>query len=261
MKYEDFDGPVEELVRMKIKEIEEKENIRVLHVIESGSRAWGFASPDSDYDVRFIYVRDKDFYLSLRDTKDFIDWELNEVLDINGWDLKKALQHFHKSNATLFEWSNSPVVYYTTDAWKKLYDEAASRYFACKSSMYHYYGTANKNYHEYLMKDFVKYKKYFYVLRPILACKWIEEKKCPPPVLFDELVASVLEEDMKQVIAGLLAKKVQMSESDKAPKIKKVNRYIEEKLAYYKALLEGMEDDRNPDWEPLEKVFRDIVAE
>ena len=261
MKYEDFDGPVEELVRMKIKEIEEKENIRVLHVIESGSRAWGFASPDSDYDVRFIYVRDKDFYLSLRDTKDFIDWELNEVLDINGWDLKKALQHFHKSNATLFEWSNSPVVYYTTDAWKKLYDEVASRYFACKSSMYHYYGTANKNYHEYLMEDFVKYKKYFYVLRPILACKWIEEKKCPPPVLFDELVASVLEEDMKQVIAGLLAKKVQMSESDKAPKIEKVNRYIEEKLAYYKALLEGMEDDRNPDWEPLEKVFRDIVAE
>lgn len=261
MKYEDFDGPVEELVRMKIKEIEEKENIRVLHVIESGSRAWGFASPDSDYDVRFIYVRDKDFYLSLRDTKDFIDWELNEVLDINGWDLKKALQHFHKSNATLFEWSNSPVVYYTTDAWKKLYDEAASRYFACKSSMYHYYGTANKNYHEYLMEDFVKYKKYFYVLRPILACKWIEEKKCPPPVLFDELVASVLEEDMKQVIADLLAKKVQMSESDKAPKIEKVNRYIEEKLAYYKALLEGMEDDRNPDWEPLEKVFRDIVAE
>ena len=127
--------------------------------------------------------------------------------------------------------------------------------------MYHYYGTANKNYHEYLMEDFVKYKKYFYVLRPILACKWIEEKKCPPPVLFDELVASVLEEDMKQVIADLLAKKVQMSESDKAPKIEKVNRYIEEKLAYYKALLEGMEDDRNPDWEPLEKVFRDIVAE
>ena len=252
---------IEEVIQEKLREIERRENVKVLYAVESGSRAWGVASPDSDYDVRFIYVRDKDFYLSLRDTKDFIDWELNEVLDINGWDLKKALQHFHKSNATLFEWSNSPVVYYTTDAWKKLYDEAASRYFACKSSMYHYYGTANKNYHEYLMEDFVKYKKYFYVLRPILACKWIEEKKCPPPVLFDELVASVLEEDMKQVIADLLAKKVQMSESDKAPKIEKVNRYIEEKLAYYKALLEGMEDDRNPDWEPLEKVFRDIVAE
>lgn len=261
MKYENYEGPIEELVRMKIKEIEAKENIRVLHVIESGSRAWGLASPDSDYDVRFIYVRDRNFYLSLRENKDFIDWELNEVLDINGWDIKKVLQHFHKSNATLFEWSNSPVVYYTTDEWKKLYDEVAGKYFACKSSMYHYYGTANKNYHEYLMEDMVKYKKYFYVLRPILACKWIEEKKCPPPVLFDELFDSVLEEDMKPVIADLLAKKVQMSESDKAPQIDKVNQYVEEKLIYYKNLLEGMDDDRNPDWEPLEKVFKKVIGE
>lgn len=261
MKYENYEGPIEELVRMKIKEIEAKENIRVLHVIESGSRAWGLASPDSDYDVRFIYVRDRNFYLSLRENKDFIDWELNEVLDINGWDIKKVLQHFHKSNATLFEWSNSPVVYYTTDEWKKLYDEVAGQYFACKSSMYHYYGTANKNYHEYLMEDMVKYKKYFYVLRPILACKWIEEKKCPPPVLFDELFDSVLEEDMKPVIADLLTKKVQMSESDKAPKIEKVNQYVEEKLIYYKNLLEGMDDDRNPDWEPLEEVFKKVIGE
>lgn len=260
MKYENYDGPVEDLVRMKIKEIEEKENIRVLHVIESGSRAWGFASPDSDYDVRFIYVRDKDFYLSLRENKDFIDWELNEILDINGWDIKKVLQHFHKSNAVVFEWSNSPVVYYTTKEWKKLYDVVASKYFACKASMYHYYGTANKNFHEYLMEDMVKYKKYFYVLRPILACKWIEEKKCPPPVLFDELVSSVLEEDMKPVIADLLAKKVQMSEADKAPKVDKLNQYMEDKLAYYKALLDGMDDDRNPDWEPLENAFREMVG-
>lgn len=259
MKYEDFDGPVEELVRMKIREIEEKENIRVLHVIESGSRAWGFESPDSDYDVRFLYVREKDFYLSLRDTKDFIDWELNDVLDINGWDIKKALQHFHKSNATLFEWSNSPVVYYTTEEWSRLYQDVASQYFSCKSSMYHYYGTANKNYHEYLMEDMVKYKKYFYVLRPILACKWIQEKKCPPPVLFDKLVNSVLEDDMKKAIEDLLAKKMQMSESDKAPKVEIINQYIEKNLAYYKTLLEEMKDDRKRDWEPLEKAFIELM--
>lgn len=260
MKYEDYEGPVEELVRIKIREIEEKENIRVLHVIESGSRAWGFASPDSDYDVRFIYVRNKDFYLSLRENKDFIDWELNEVLDINGWDLKKTLQHFHKSNATLFEWSNSPIVYYSTNEWKRLYEDIACHYFSCKSTMYHYYGTARKNYHEYLMNDFVKYKKYFYVLRPILACKWIEHKKCQPPVLFDELLNSVLEDEIKPAVMDLLAKKIQMSESDKAPKIDVINRYIEEKLEYYKDLLEKMDDDRNPDWEPLEKAFRDILG-
>ncbi len=259
MKYEEFEGSVQELILLKIKEIEEKEHVKVLHVVESGSRAWGFASPDSDYDVRFIYARDKNFYLSLKDNKDFIDWEMNEVLDINGWDLKKALQHLHKSNVTLFEWSNSPVVYFTTDEWKWLYEKVAANYFACKSSMYHYYGTANKNYHEYLTEDMVKYKKYFYVLRPILACKWIEEKKCPPPVLFDELSNSVLEEDMKAAVEDLLVKKVKMSESDKAPKIEKINQYIEEKLAYYKELLKTMSDDRNPDWEPLNQAFIRIV--
>lgn len=261
MKYEAFEGPIEELVLLKIKEMEEKEHIKILHVIESGSRAWGFASPDSDYDVRFIYVRDKNFYLSLRDTKDFIDWELNEVLDINGWDLKKALQHFHKSNATLFEWSNSPVVYYTTDAWRNLYSKTARDYFACKLALYHYYGTANKNYHEYLLDDMVKYKKYFYVLRPILACKWIAEKKCPPPVLFDELVNAVLEDDMKAAVEDLLAKKVKMSEADKAPRIEEINRYIEEKLSYYKMTVDSMADDRKPDWEPLETAFRKLVTE
>ena len=261
MKYEEWKGTVRDLILEKIKEIEETEHVRVLHVVESGSRAWGFASPDSDYDVRFIYVRDRNFYLSLEDNKDFIDWELNEVLDINGWDLKKALQHFHKSNATLFEWSNSPVVYYTTDEWKQLYEGVASRYFACKASMYHYYGTANKNYHEYLTEDLVKYKKYFYVLRPILACKWIEERKCPPPVLFDELINAVLEDSMKPVVEDLIAKKVKMLESDKAPKIEMLNRYIEEKLAYYKALLETMQDDRNPDWRPLDEEFIRMVPE
>lgn len=259
MKYDDFEGSVNELIMMKIKEIEEKENIKVLHVIESGSRAWGFASPDSDYDVRFIYARNKDFYLSLRETKDYIDWELNEVLDINGWDIKKALQHLHKSNATLYEWANSPVVYYTTDIWKELYDSVAMKYFSVKACMYHYYGTANKNYHEYLLDDMVKYKKYFYVLRPILACKWIEEKKCPPPVLFDDLFNSVLEDDMKEAVKDLLAKKVTMSESDKAPRIDKINDYIVNKIEYYKNLLEGMEDDKNPDWDILEKVFRENV--
>ena len=259
MKYKELKGLVRDLILVKIKEIEEKEHVRVLHVVESGSRAWGFASPDSDYDVRFIYVRDRNFYLSLKDNKDFIDWELNEVLDINGWDLKKALQHFHKSNATLFEWSNSPVVYYTTDEWKQLYEGVASKYFACKASMYHYYGTANKNYYEYLTEDMVKYKKYFYVLRPILACKWIEEKKCPPPVPFHELFDSVLENDMKAAVEELLAKKVKMSESDKAPKIETINQYIEEKLAYYKELLEAMPDDRNPDWEPLDEAFLRMV--
>lgn len=105
----------------------------------------------------------------------------------------------------------------------------------------------------------VKYKKYFYVLRPVLSCKWIEEKRCPPPVLFNELVHSVLEEDMKPVVAELLEKKVRMSETDKAPRIDVLNKYIEEKLEYYKALAGKMPDDRKPEWEPLEMKFREML--
>ena len=125
--------------------------------------------------------------------------------------------------------------------------------------MYQYYGLANKTYLTELTGELVKYKKYFYVLRPLLACKWIEEKKCPPPVLFEELFNTVLEDDMKFAVKDLLAKKVQMSESDRAPKDESVNQYIKEKLAYYKALLERMKDDRNPDWEPLERIFRSVI--
>lgn len=89
------------IIETKLKEIEKKENVRIIYAVESGSRAWGFASPDSDYDVRFIYVRPKDYYLRLDKTKDVIEWQLDETFDINGWDLQKALRLLHGSNPTL----------------------------------------------------------------------------------------------------------------------------------------------------------------
>ena len=257
MKYKEYDGPVEELVGMKLKEIEEKENVRILHAVESGSRAWGFASPDSDYDVRFIYVRPLEYYLRLEAKQDFMDWELDETLDMNGWDLSKALQHFHKSNATLFEWANSPVVYATTPEWKRAADIAGD-YFSCKSAMYHYYGTANKNYHEYLKGEMVKYKKYFYVLRPLLACKWIEKKACPPPVLFQTLVEEVLEDGMKDMVQDLVRKKTAMVEAEKGKRIDRLNDYIEEWLPYFKEKSEAMADDRKKDWGKLNAIFADL---
>ncbi len=254
MKYKDFEGTVEDLVRLKLGEIEEKEHVKILHAVESGSRAWGFASPDSDYDVRFIYIRPMEYYLGLQTKKDFIDWELDETLDINGWDVTKALQHFHKSNATVFEWSNSPVVYQTTPEWERI-QMVSANYFSCKSAMYHYYGTAAKNYQEYLLDDLVKYKKYFYVLRPLLACKWIEKKSCPPPVLFQKLENEVLEESLRPTVAALVEKKVQMAETEKGRRIDILNTYIEEKLPYYKEVADRMEDDRNRGWDELNQCF------
>ena len=104
-----------DLIIQKLKEIEKTENIRILHAVESGSRAWGFPSSDSDYDVRFIYVRPPEFYLKLEKTRDVIELPINDMLDINGWDLKKTLQLLHSSNPTLFEWMSSPIVYRQTE--------------------------------------------------------------------------------------------------------------------------------------------------
>ncbi len=258
MKYKDYEGSIEHLILQKLNEIETAEHVKILHAVESGSRAWGFESPDSDYDVRFIYVRPRNHYLELQPKQDFIEWELDETLDINGWDLSKALQHFHKSNATLFEWAGAPIVYYTTPEWQKIY-AVAHHYFSCKSSMYHYYGTARKNYHDYLTEVFVKYKKYFYVLRPILACKWIAEKSCPPPVLFQELADQMLAPELKEIVHRLLKAKIQMSESEKAPRIDALNAYIVQELDYYKEAIDAMHDDRTADWGALNDVFIDVI--
>lgn len=108
-----------EIVR-KLDEIEAAEHVRILYAAESGSRAWGFASKDSDYDVRFIYVRRQSDYLRLNPVRDVIEWQLDEVLDINGWDVSKALRLLHASNPTLFEWCQSPIVYRRLPAWEPI---------------------------------------------------------------------------------------------------------------------------------------------
>ncbi len=164
------------IIKEKIREIEEKENIIILYCIESGSRAWGFASPDSDYDVRFIYIRPKEYYLKLEKTSDVIEWQLDDVLDINGWNLQKMLRLLHSSNPTVFEWRNSPIIYHQSDKWETI-AKTIDNYFEPKASLYHYLSMAKKHYNLYFKGKEVRYKKYFYVLRPLFACKWILEKK------------------------------------------------------------------------------------
>ena len=238
----------------KISELEKSENVRVIHAVESGSRAWGFASPDSDYDVRFIYVRPKEFYLRLEKTRDVIEWQLDETLDINGWDLQKALRLLHSSNPTLFEWSNSPIVYKTSDAWAGIRAEIAG-YFSAKAGLYHYLSTANGNYREHLRSEVVKLKKYFYVVRPLLACKWILERKCPPPMLFTELAEAVLEPEMKPIIDELLHMKMRTPELGVGRRIDRLNEYIDKNLILIKEAIDTMPQAHRADWGRLNALF------
>jgi len=177
-----------EHIQRKLPEIEREHNVRILYAIESGSRAWGFESTDSDYDVRFIYVHAKNWYLNILPKRDVIEYPIENVFDFSGWDLRKTFFLMNKSNPVLFEWLRSPIVYLKDDYFFQIIDELSKIYFSPISSIYHYLHMANGNFRQYLQTDIVKTKKYFYVIRPILACLWIEKFNESPPMEFEKLL-------------------------------------------------------------------------
>ncbi len=243
------------IIKEKLTELERNENIRILHAVESGSRAWGFASPDSDYDVRFIYVREPGHYLKLEKTRDVIELPINGELDINGWDLDKTLRLLYKSNPTLFEWFNSPIVYRKTDFCDRI-APLLQEYFTPSKSIYHYLGTAKSNYIAYIRgKDEVKAKKYFYVLRPLLACRWIMERQCPPPMLFDELKSAYLDKNIESYADYLLDIKLNSPEIKIIPTIEVINEYILRSMEETAAYLQALPKRDEKTWDMLNEFF------
>lgn len=249
---------METQIKEELKKIEELEDVKIIMAIESGSRAWGFASPDSDYDVRFIYVRNKVDYLRLDKVRDVIEWRLDDVLDISGRDIRKALELLYKSNPTLFEWCASPIIYKEMEEAQWLKD-ILPHYFSRKKSLYHYLSMAKSNYHKYLQGEEVRLKKYFYVLRPILAAQWILDKKCAPPMQFATLVDTELEEAMKPQVSRLLAMKKNIPEMGTAPKIEEINRYIDRKLEEIQSAAEAL-DNTEAEWDALNELFLRMLA-
>ena len=248
-----------ERILEELKRIEDVEGVKIIMAVESGSRAWGFASPNSDYDVRFIYVRKKEEYLRLEGIRDVIEWHLDDVLDINGWDLKKALQVIYKSNPTIFEWCASPIVYLEDVIFSQI-KGLLPQYFSVKKSLFHYWHMADTNYREYLKGDMVRIKKYFYVLRPLLAAKWILDKRTAPPMLFEELVDTELDLSLRPELNRLLAMKKTMPEVGLAPKIEIFNSYIERVMPEMKALAD-IQEDTIVTWETLDHLFLKILWE
>lgn len=249
---------INEIIPQKLSEIEQTENIRILYCAESGSRAWGFASPDSDFDVRFIYARPKEFYLRLDKTRDVIEWQLDDTLDINGWDLQKALVLLHKSNPTLFEWNNSPIIYKTTDEWTNI-SKIIRKYFSSKSALYHYLSIAKGNYRTYLHTDTVRLKKYFYVLRPILACRWIIEKNCPPPMLFSDLAKEYLPPEISPAVEELLHIKSTTPELGMGKRIDILNDYLDRSIAEVEEILANFGNEPQKSWDELNNLFLNTI--
>lgn len=239
--------------------IEQNHNVRILYALESGSRAWGFASRNSDYDVRFIYIHHPDWYLSIRDRRDVIECPISNDLDICGWDLRKALGLFSKSNPPLLEWLGSPIVYKDEYGLADKLRSMLTTSFSPQRSMYHYLHMARGNYREYLKGEVVKLKKYLYVLRPLLACVWVEKHGTTPPTEFARLVKDAqLSISLNAGIQELLAMKMSGNELDTAPRIPILNEFIEQMLDHY-SLLSVKKPTPVADYDALDTLFRGML--
>ncbi|SEW50543.1 nucleotidyltransferase domain-containing protein [Chitinophaga arvensicola] len=199
-------------ILQKIKELEEEHQVNVLYACESGSRAWGFASPDSDFDVRYIYARHRDSYLSITEPRDVIELPVDEVLDVSGWDIRKGLQLFLKSNAPLYEWLQSPIVYKEETDFKQTLNGLMEKYFSPRSGCHHYLSMAYNVFTNELQGTEIKLKKYFYVLRPMLACQWILAGKGVPPMELAPLRTLITDPAIQAAIDKLLEQKAQADE-------------------------------------------------
>ncbi|MCG7408962.1 nucleotidyltransferase domain-containing protein [Paenibacillus sp. ACRRX] len=253
----------QQLILEELARIEKEEQVRILYACESGSRAWGFPSKDSDYDVRFIYIRPLEWYLSIFEQRDVIERPISNMLDVNGWDLKKALKLFRKSNPPLLEWLQSPIRYQENYSIAEQIRCLAPSTFSPRSCMYHYLHMAKGNYREYLQGEQVKIKKYFYVLRPILACEWIEKYNTMPPIEFQVLVEGIVSgnSELRAAIQQLLVRKMAGDELDYEPKIHAINAFLEEKISFYDQVAAKMSASTDNQDQQLNKLFRSALDE
>jgi predicted nucleotidyltransferase len=246
-----------------LEKIQDEEQVRVVYACESGSRAWGFASVDSDYDVRFIYLHRPEWYMTIDFERepDAIERPVVDSLDLAGWDLRKALNLLRKSNPPLLEWLGSPIVYVERGAVASWLRELKPVYYSWRACMHHYLSMARGNYREFLKGPEVPRKKYLYVLRPVLAMLWIERDLGVVPTEFPELVERLVEPGrLRNAIDELLCAKRAGCELGLGPRIPAINEFLEQELSRLEAKrVAYASPSRSSD--ELSKLFRAALDE
>lgn len=260
-----IESQIREEILRRLRLAEEEHQITIIYACESGSRAWGFESPDSDYDVRFIYTHKEDWYLSfdVDSKRDVVEYPIVDEIDCGGWDVKKAMYLFTRTNGALLEWLNSPVKYIELGEFAQAMRRIAPRALNKVALCYHYSHMARGNAREYLFKDEVKLKKYFYVLRPLLAIRHLEQKGTPPPVEFAKLLHSMCPKELVTIIEELIEVKRLTPEIDYGPKVPEINSFVEHELERHGSAFSGQ---GRPDIleskairDELNELFRKIV--
>lgn len=232
------------LIQDQIDLLRREKGLRVLFAAESGSRAWGFESPDSDYDVRLIYAFPKDRYTEVATIQEDINLPVDDnLIDLSAWELLKAARLVvNKSNASPFEWIQSPIIYEEEPGFRNAFSQAIKPYFRPHAMTHHYLGLAKGTYFAFLQGDEIKIKKYFYALRPILCALWIQEKQTVPPLVFGEVRKVMTDTVVNEAIDQLLTQKETAVEGHLIAPMPVLQGFIHEQLEQLSTALRGTKD-------------------
>jgi len=248
-----------EKIMAELEGLEKAQDIRILFAIESGSRAWGFPSPDSDYDVRFVYVRPLESYLTLNPPRDVVELPIDGLLDINGWDIKKALGLMLKSNPVLLEWLQSPIRYIWNQAVCGDLMALTQKTAYGRSCLHHYLSLGQRQRRIYIEgKSSVNLKKYFYVVRPAMAIRWL---RMNPDILlpmdFHGLKDGInLPDDLTAELDILLEKKSRSKELGEAEPIKLIDQFLNAEFSWAEKAVKEASRNKADRREDADKLFR-----
>ena len=250
--------PMKDRIVEELDGIEKTRNVKIVLAVESGSRAWGFPSNDSDYDVRFIYVHEKDWYLTIFKKRDIVEIPIEELLDISGWDLRKSLQLMRKSNSPLFEWLSSPIRYRVSKRVFKKLEELSRLSFMPETSCYHYLSISKKYIEEIESNEKVRLKVYMYAIRATLCCKWIVRNLTQPPVNIQDLLAEICEDTfIKDIVVSFIQEKKEYAENHIVNHSELVENYMKRTLHDVQNTIP--KNPKKADSEIFDDVFRSIV--
>lgn len=252
---------MEERICERLKEIEAERGFQIIYACESGSRAWGFASEDSDYDVRFIYHWAANDYLSIHSPTDQVDLGVDaENLDFSGWDLRKSLPLFRKSNGSLMEWLHSPVVYFEDGEIMQAWRALVSDYFVPKATSVHYLGLSRKMWLGSIEKDQITAKKYLYILRSLLSTRYIVENLSPVPVKFADTMAAIeLDSHVVSAIEAMIAEKANQNEADEIARVPVLDQFIETERERLETAVDGLPGEQGS-IDCLNNFFRNSIG-
>jgi predicted nucleotidyltransferase len=255
---------MEARILAELEAIRQREGVRILFAIESGSRAWGFPSPDSDYDVRFVYAHRADWYLTIAPGRDVIELPMDGALDVNGWDIRKTLHLLLKPNPVALEWLSSPIRYFWDDAVCRRLTDFAAKVTPGHACLHHYLHLGGRQWHVYIEdKSLVNLKKYFYVVRPAMAVRWIRmHPETAPPMNFQELLAGIdLAPALVAELEDLLKRKSLSKELGEAPRLKMIDDFITAEFAWAREAVKEPRAPRSDLEGEANALFRSIIRD